>query len=384
MVTEALPLTSALRDYEGQAANLLAEWRAGSEAALRFFHQHLPRMLEEKVRWLPRRLSREQLRSMEFDMDDARTAIARGYDFAGWDALAAFAEAIARRDPGVFPFECAVDAVVSGDAATLSGLLTENPDLVGARSTRVTHFDPPVHRATLLHYVAANGTEGYRQRSPPNAVEIAHILLEAGAEADAPASLYGGEVTTMTLLVSSVHPAKAGVQAALVDLLVSFGASPDGAGVGNGTPPVETALAFGYREAARALERHGAFLSLAAAAGLGRVDMVGDLLAGSDAEGRRRALALAVQAGEVEAARVLLDAGEDPNRFNPEGIHGHTPPIHQAVWAGHIEVVRLLVERGARLDIRDTIHGGTPLDWAEHGGREEIAAYLRMITGGGT
>jgi hypothetical protein len=40
-------------------------------------------------------------------------------------------------------------------------------------------------------------------------------------------------------------------------------------------------------------------------------------------------------------------------------------------------VVRLLVERGARLDIKDTIYQGTPLRWAEHGGRQEVADYLR-------
>ena len=60
----------------------------------------------------------------------------------------------------------AVDAVVTGDVAALERLLRENPELVRARSTRE-------HRATLLHYVAANGVEDYRQKTPRNAVEIA-------------------------------------------------------------------------------------------------------------------------------------------------------------------------------------------------------------------
>ena len=75
--------------------------------------------------------------------------------------------------------------------------------------------------------------------------------------------------------------------------------------------------------------------------------------------------------------RLLLDAGEDPDRYNPEGHHAHSTPLHQAVWAGHLEVVRLLVARGARLDVKDTIYGGTPLQWAVHGGRTAIADYLR-------
>jgi hypothetical protein len=40
-------------------------------------------------------------------------------------------------------------------------------------------------------------------------------------------------------------------------------------------------------------------------------------------------------------------------------------------------VVKLLVERGARLDIRDTIHHGTPLGWAQYCGQPAIAAYLQ-------
>ena len=47
------------------------------------------------------------------------------------------------------------------------------------------------------------------------------------------------------------------------------------------------------------------------------------------------------------------------------------------VWSIHADVVRLLVERGARLDMRDTIYDGTPLDWAVYGGRTEIAEFLR-------
>jgi hypothetical protein len=40
------------------------------------------------------------------------------------------------------------------------------------------------------------------------------------------------------------------------------------------------------------------------------------------------------------------------------------------------EIVQLLVDRGARLDQRDKVYQGTPLGWAEHGGRNNVAAYL--------
>jgi hypothetical protein len=56
-----------------------------------------------------------------------------------------------------------------------------------------------------VHYVAANGHEGFHQRTPTNAVEIARLLLEAGAEVDALADMHGHRRTTMQMLVSSVH-----------------------------------------------------------------------------------------------------------------------------------------------------------------------------------
>src|SRR5689334_6093674 len=83
---------------------------------------------------------------------------------------------------------------------------------------------------------------------------------------------------------------------------------------------------------------------------------------------------LAAQHGHLDIVRLLLDAGEDPSRYNPEGNHGHSTPLHQAVISGRSEIVRLLVERGARLDIRDTIYNGTPLGWAEYCNQPEIAA----------
>ena len=51
----------------------------------------------------------------------------------------------------------------------------------------------------------------------------------------------------------------------------------------------------------------------------------------------------------VEAVRMLLDLGLDPNGANVEG----RTPLMGAALKGRNDVVRLLVERGARLDLRD-------------------------------
>ncbi len=378
MELTALPFRAGLAEYRQQADRLLEAWRAGDAGAIEVFRHKLPRHLRADIPWLPRPLSDEDIRNAPLDRADAQLALARWYDFESWPRLEEHATAVADADSPVARFEAAVEAVIDGDLAALASLLGDDPGLLRARSARVTHFDPPVHRATLLHYVAANGVEGYRQRTPPNAVAVAKTLLTAGAEVDALADMYGGQCTTMSMLVSSGHPAAAGLQVALVETLLDFGAAVDGRGAGDWTSPLMTALAFGYRDAAEALARRGARVdSLAAAAGLGRLEDARQRLATAANDDRHRALALAAQLGHADVVRLLLDAGEDPDCYNPKGNHGHSTPLHQAALSGHLDVVRLLVERGARLDIRDTIYESTPLGWAAYGGQTAVAEYLR-------
>jgi ankyrin repeat protein len=382
MDLKPLPFGSTLEQYQKQAEELLEGQRSGDSQAIGVIHKNHPRFLDSKIPWLPRNLPDSEIQSAALDLADAQLTIARWYSFQDWPALAEYVDAVTREGSPVFHFESAVEAVITGDRAILQSLLAENPELVRARSTRITHFDPPVHGATLLHYIAANGVEGYRQKTPGNAVEIAATLLEAGAEVDALAAMYGGQCATMSMLVSSCHPAKAGVQVALVETLLDFGAALEARGSGNWTSPLLTALAFGYLDAAEALVRRGAQVdNIAAAAGLGRHADAARLLATANSESRHRALALAAQHGHVDIVRLLLDAGEDPNRYNPDGNHAHSTPLHQAALAGNDAVVRLLVERGARLDIRDTIYQGTPLGWAIHAGKTGVESYLRAQAG---
>lgn len=379
MDLHALPFDSTLEPYEKQAVSLLAAYQADDAKTLDVFHRKHPRFLDSEIRWLPKELPDSEIAAANLGMDDARLTLARWYDFQDWAALEQWVRTVAE-DPAVHGFEAAVEAAIAGDLAGLESLLREDPELARARSTRITHFDPPLHRATLLHYVAANGVEGYRQKTPPNAVEITQALLRAGADPDALASLYGGECTVMSMLISSDHPADAGVQVALIDTLVDSGASVTPLGEGNWRSPLMTALVFGFRDAAEALVRRGAPVdNIAAAAGLGRVDRVRELLPESDAGSRHAAFALAAQLGYPEIVRLLLDAGEDPNRYSPKGMHVHATALHQAVAGGHEAVVRLLVERGARLDTQDKIWHATPLGWAVHNGRDEIAAWLRGV-----
>lgn len=374
-----LPFDAPLSDYARQAGELLDGWQREDPTAVAIFRQGHPKFLDRKIPWLQREMSAEQVRGVRIDIVDVQLALARWYDFLDWDRLIDYVEAVRQPGSRMWRFERAVEAVIDGDIATLKRLLQEDRELVRTRSTRVTHFDPPRHGAMLLHYLAANGVEGYRQRSPKNAAAVAELLIEAGADPDDLCHAYGGECTTMALLVSSTPPDRAGVQVPILKVLIDSGASMTPTGEGNWTSPVITALVFGKKAAAETLVDRGAPIdTLAAAAGLGRIPDLRRLMPKATAGDRHRALALASQLGQVDAVKLLLDAGEDPNRFNPPGTHAHTPPLHQAIAAGHLNAVKLLVDRGARLDIRDRIYHGTPLAWAIYCEQPRIAEYLRQ------
>ena len=69
-------------------------------------------------------------------------------------------------------------------------------------------------------------------------------------------------------------------------------------------------------------------------------------------------LILASRTGSTEFARILLEAGADPNHSSIRW-----PALHLAAFKGHIGVVTLLLDYGARLDKQDG-YGLTPLDFA--------------------
>ncbi len=361
---EPLPLRASLDEYEQQAEALIKSFQSGDEAA------------QWRFKWLHpsfRGRSIAEVKAASLGISDAQAVVAQEHGFENWGAIARFVEAV-RYDGPTSRFEEAVEAVIAGDMGALGTLLRQYPDLARAHSTRR-------HHATLLHYVAANGVEGARQKTPPNALAVARLLLDAGVEVDALADMYDEKCTTMSMLVSSCHPAEAGLQGKLAELLLDYGAALEGPG-SKWQSALMTALAFGYRDTAEILAQRGARVdNLAVAAGLGRLADTARLLPAASAHDRHAALTLAAQHGHAEIVSLLLDHGEDPNRFNPEGFHSHSTPLHQAVCADHLEVVKVLVERGARLDLRDTIYQGTPLGWANHCKRPAIAEYLRAKSG---
>lgn len=72
-----------------------------------------------------------------------------------------------------------------------------------------------------------------------------------------------------------------------------------------------------------------------------------------------QAFACACMLGRTRVAGFLLDAGVDPTEGSETGQTG----FHYAVSGGHLETVRLLIERKAPLEVKNRF-GGTVLDQA--------------------
>jgi hypothetical protein len=216
------------------------------------------------------------------------------------------------------------------------------------------------HNPTLVQFIAENPVR--HGKLPANIVDVAKVILDAG-----PAQSELNE--TLMLVATGSVPRECSAQLPLIDLLCDHGADPNSA--------LHAAALHNEMEAAHALIRRGARVDLPVAAALGRIDDFRRLLPESNKDDRHLALALASQFGQVEIVRLLLDAGEDPNRYNPVGGHSHSTPLHQAAASGNEDMVRLLVERGSRLDMKDVLWHGTPEGWARHEGKLEVEKYLR-------
>jgi hypothetical protein len=306
---------------------------------------------------------------------DAQFVIARSYGFESWPKFSKHLEALAKSSP-VSRFEAAADAIVSGKVATLKRLLREDPKLIHARSMRE-------HGATLLHYVSANGVEGYRQKTPPNIVAITEVLLKAGAEIDATADVYGGGCATLGLAATSVWPEKAGVQEALLQKLLDHGASLELRSAGNRHSLVMACLANGRPKAATFLANRGAPLDFLDAVALGRLDIVrgffdkdGRLKPNATEEQLKEGFRYACCYGGNEVVEFLLRRGMDLAAHSGDG----QTPLHYAAIGAQLETIKLLLRHDPPLEAVN-MYGGTVLGqtlWsAAHGGDPDV--YITIL-----
>ena len=381
-MSDALPLPPRpnLEQYKKLAKDLQRACKSGDSSAIRnwaaHWHETIARLQGQKITSALRgqidRAAAHMAKLWEkfqqtnegaerCTLTGAQFFVARGHGFASWPKFAEHVEALAGLNSPVSKFEEAVEAIVAGDAEGLKKLLRENPELARARSTRE-------HRSTLLHYVSANGVEDFRQKTPGNIVEITELLLDAGADVNAESEAYGGGSTALGLVATSIHPEQAGVQIALLQTLLERGARLDQpSAAGNAHSIVYGCLANGQPAAAEFLVSAGASLDMVSSAGLGRMALLKSYFDENGAPrppvDQRQMEAAFEQAcwyGRKEAVEFLLDRGIDPGLRSGRGMTG----LHRAAHTLHVDVLKLLLDRGAPVDAKDEEHYATPLDVA--------------------
>ena len=263
------------------------------------------------------------------------------------------------------------------------------------------------------HLIAANSSDvnnnvnsrGGRHTTPLHAasvkrhLKVASLLLKNGADPNShdhfgKTPLYkasrGGQLVTVE---SSLEIAR---------LLVNSGADVNFTG-DNGWTPLHAAAQSGQRDLAELLLECGATLDIGdkdddtplhEACWDGRLEVSRFLLdRGSDMNFRNKSglipLHSASRYGHLDVVQLLLDRGCDVNvrttrdasHHGPVGDRGADPeaygqtPMHLAAASGHLDIAKLLVERGANIELQND-NQETPLDHAAENGFLDITRFL--------
>jgi len=249
----------------------------------------------------------------------------------------------------------AVQAIDSGNIPALQALISAHPRLIKeplSTPDKKGYFKNPY----LLWFVADNPIR--HERLPDNIVEVTRVLIDAYQKEQLPNWSHILNYA-MGLVATGRIPRACKVQLPLMELLAQAGAAI-GSGMG--------AIAHGNLEVAHWLIEKGSEVTLPVAVGLDRDADVQRLLPTASRKELQEALMVAAFYGKANALSLLLQQGADPNAYidNKSGFHSHASPLHQAVWSGNIEAVKILVEAGANLHLTDRAYGGTPLGWAQY------------------
>lgn len=199
--------------------------------------------------------------------------------------------------------------------------IAREPSLLDARMTR------NLHRRTPLHHAAAK-----------NRARIVRLLLELGVDPNAVDATGATALTTVS---------QESADATIVSDLLAAGARLD-------------------------------FLT---AVNLGRYDEAETMLHDDPArigpEGRDTiALHLAVNRKNLTAVRWLIAHGVAVSAKRLMWDCNHTA-LHMTIENGSIEIARLLLDAGADPNVRDDKFNATALGWAQYFGRDDFAALIR-------
>ena len=88
----------------------------------------------------------------------------------------------------------------------------------------------------------------------------------------------------------------------------------------------------------------------------------------------------AASCNRLRAVQWLIDRGADVNCRGTFGglSHGQgVTALHLAAQSGHLEMVTLLLDRGADSSLTDQLYNGTPANWADHSHHTPVARLIR-------
>jgi peptide-methionine (S)-S-oxide reductase len=260
-------------------------------------------------------------------------------------------------------FREAVATIDAGDIVTLERLLIATPALVRERLASPGAWlrdkvgralDGFFQRPYLLWFVAEDPVRN--GALPANIAAAARAIVDT-ARRESAANLQEQLDYALTLVSWSWIARQCNLQIDLIDVLVDAGAALGG--------NQNNALVNGNFAAAEHLVRRGASLTLEVALCLGWWDEVDRFLPATSDKEKQFALVLSALHGKSAAVRRMIDAGADLNAPSA-GLYSHGTPLHHAVSSGSLDAVKVLVESGANPNVKDSAWGGTPLGWAHH------------------
>ena len=171
--------------------------------------------------------------------------------------------------------------------------------------------------------------------------------------------------------------------------LLARGVAPESRGsqhpIYQGRSPVQEAALAGHMDVVSVLVDAGAYWEHDAVDELVATAMAGDrgtverLLAvdpglpGRAIERCPDQLVRAAEQDSYDAVALLVDLGFDVN------ARSRTAPLHEAAMRGNLPVIGLLLDHGADPDLHDTSYDATPAGWAEHHGQPEAQQLLQAL-----
>lgn len=337
----ALPARSDLEQLRHQAKELLSAAKHGDSEALTRVHAVSDRLV----------------------LASAQLAIAREYGFASWPKLKLEVE---RRK-----------VLNDRDLARLTRLLADEPELASAKLERWR--DHP-KGAEPLGYIAMLRFDSGRLGLPrdlPGTGAVARALLDAGAPVD------GQPEDPETPLITAASYGDVEVARVLIEAGADLEATaaPNAGGVPGGTALLHAAV-FGMTDVLDLLVAAGArvhSVEEAAAAG----DVSDWLTPETPREARIRALVMAADHQRLDVIDRLIEAGTSVDAVDAE--FGRQP-LRLAAQNGRPASVRRLLAHGADPNLRDE-QGRTALDLCRPGHRDldstghgEVEAILKPVT----